>query len=161
MASASPSTYAPIQNYHSVRCRKTNFFPSPILRPNINFGGIESVKFLKSEVNNCSRKKINVLGETEGGGIEASSTVKDELFVRFFREAWPYFQAHRGSSFVVLISSEIVDSPHLDPILMARFAVSIFRHYSLNCFNVIPVNCIDIEGRVWVFSVALCAYAEI
>ncbi|KAK6151142.1 hypothetical protein DH2020_016074 [Rehmannia glutinosa] len=59
------------------------------------------------QVNNGCGKRINVLGETESAGIEASSSIKDELFVRFFREAWPYFLAHRGSTFVVLISAEI------------------------------------------------------
>lgn len=124
MAAASPSTYTPTQNSHSLRCRETIFSPSPILRPKIIFGGIQLVKVSNSEVNYGRRKRINVLGEIEGGEIEASSAIKDELFVRFFRESWPYFQAHRGSSFVVVISSEIVDSPHLDPILMARFALS-------------------------------------
>ncbi|CAH9142451.1 unnamed protein product [Cuscuta epithymum] len=60
----------------------------------------------------------NAYGEPRGETIEASSAIKDELFVRFFREAWPYFRAHRGSTFVVLISAEIFDSPHLDPLLM-------------------------------------------
>lgn len=70
--------------------------------------------------------RCKVYGETEGAGIEASSAVKDELFVRFFREAWPYFLAHRGSTFVVLISAEIVDSPHLDPLLMVSLHFALF-----------------------------------
>ncbi|KAI3451913.1 hypothetical protein Pfo_008578 [Paulownia fortunei] len=116
MAAASPSPCTPIQNYH--HRRKSVLSPSSILRTNINFGGIQSVKISSFEVNNGCGKKINVLGETESAAVEASSAVKDELFVRFFREAWPYFLAHRGSTFVVLISAEIIDSPHLDPILM-------------------------------------------
>ncbi|XP_075498602.1 putative amino-acid acetyltransferase NAGS1, chloroplastic isoform X1 [Primulina tabacum] len=81
------------------------------------FAGIQSAK-ISSSGENGRGKKINVLGETESSGIEASSSVKDELVVSFFREAWPYFIAFGGSTFVVLISAEIVDSPHLDPILM-------------------------------------------
>lgn len=79
------------------------------------------------EVKNGREKKINVLGETEASEIDdGGNAVKDELFVRFFREAWPYFQAHRGSTFVVVISAEIVGSPHLDPILMACFLLCFF-----------------------------------
>jgi amino-acid N-acetyltransferase len=40
-----------------------------------------------------------------------------EEFVRFFREAWPYIRGHRGSTFVVVISSEVVPGPHFDGIL--------------------------------------------
>lgn len=48
-----------------------------------------------------------------GGGVDAG-----EEFVGFFREAWPYIRGHRGSTFVVVISSEVVSGPHLDRILL-------------------------------------------
>ncbi|XP_060194722.1 probable amino-acid acetyltransferase NAGS1, chloroplastic [Lycium barbarum] len=85
--------------------------------------GSNSLKFLPFKVNHGKKLwgrsfRCKVLGETDDVGFEVSSAVKDDLFVGFFREAWPYFLAHRGSTFVVLISAEIVDSPHLDHLLM-------------------------------------------
>ncbi|XP_022856785.1 probable amino-acid acetyltransferase NAGS1, chloroplastic [Olea europaea var. sylvestris] len=124
MATSSPSSCLPIQNHQSCY-RKPNFSPSSITKPKISrftkkINGIRPIKLsssLECSFNDCG-KKLKVMGEAESGGIEASSVVKDELFVSFFRESWPYFLAHRNSTFVLLISAEIVDSPHLDPILM-------------------------------------------
>jgi hypothetical protein len=51
-------------------------------------------------------------------GIGVSDSAQDqEQFVGWFRQAWPYIQGHRGSTFVVVISGEIMASPLIDCIL--------------------------------------------
>lgn len=79
----------------------------------------ESMKVLGRR-DDKSLSKCNVLGEAENIGEEGVPE-KNEQFVRWFREAWPYFRAHRGGTFVVIISGEIVASPYLEPLLKARF----------------------------------------
>ncbi|XP_066381250.1 probable amino-acid acetyltransferase NAGS1, chloroplastic [Miscanthus floridulus] len=54
---------------------------------------------------------------SSGGGAGAGAVVPGEEFVGFFREAWPYIRGHRGSTFVVVISSEVVSGPHFDRVL--------------------------------------------
>lgn len=87
---------------------------SPVFSPSLNF------RKKKDSFSIC-----NVLGEFEN---EANiNAIKDDVFVTFFREAWPYFTAHRGSTFVVLLSAEVLDCSILDPILMASHQINVIR----------------------------------
>ncbi|KAL6658031.1 hypothetical protein ACP70R_004278 [Stipagrostis hirtigluma subsp. patula] len=56
---------------------------------------------------------------SEPGGVlrEEAEAEEGGRFVGWFREAWPYIRGHRGSTFVVVISGEVVAGPHLDGIL--------------------------------------------
>lgn len=53
----------------------------------------------------------------KSGSSAAAAVDPGEEFVGFFREAWPYIRGHRGSTFVVVVSSEVVSGPHFDRVL--------------------------------------------
>lgn len=73
--------------------------------------------------------KCSLFNESERV-LEDGNLIKEEQFVGFFREAWPYFRAHRDGTFVVVISAEIVVGPHLDAILKASLHFLCFSSIS-------------------------------
>lgn len=57
-----------------------------------------------------------------GGTRLAEAEEGARRFVGWFREAWPYIRDYRGSTFIVLISGEVVAGPNLDGILQVYIA---------------------------------------
>nr|XP_043632566.1 probable amino-acid acetyltransferase NAGS2, chloroplastic [Erigeron canadensis] len=116
------NSFQNLTNHHH---RQTS--PPPSHRPNVSLSRWSSVQTpltcSSADVKLLRKHKnmfcCNVLGEYESeSGAENETNIKDEVFVTFFREAWPYFTAHRGSTFVLLLSAEVLESSLLDPILM-------------------------------------------
>ncbi|XP_074304563.1 putative amino-acid acetyltransferase NAGS2, chloroplastic [Silene latifolia] len=67
----------------------------------------------------CKALSDRVWGGDEEELVEDRENVveKEDEFVRWFRESWPYFRAHRDCIFVIIISGEIVDNPSFDLLL--------------------------------------------
>ncbi|KAK9285645.1 hypothetical protein L1049_025225 [Liquidambar formosana] len=79
---------------------------------------------LRSEMGRGDRKELllkrcNWEGGVKRGGKSGTSEESEEL-VKWMRGVHPYYCAHRGSTFVVVISGEVVVSPSFDAFLKVR-----------------------------------------
>ncbi|KAJ4963884.1 hypothetical protein NE237_023823 [Protea cynaroides] len=136
MAASSSRSWIYLQNHGRIPISRDNkFIPSGVSRSRHGFWprfpshySIRGLTLSPHNINNNIDIRMSdgrtgfffnchLFSETELGGANDRNSDKDELFVRWFREAWPYFRAHRGSTFVVIISGEIVDGPYLELIL--------------------------------------------
>ncbi|XP_040382410.1 probable amino-acid acetyltransferase NAGS2, chloroplastic isoform X2 [Oryza brachyantha] len=100
----------------------TRFAAEGVLSARAARGGAEPARGLRLTPVRGRRRGIRccaVGNPGAGGGVGGAGggAAAREEFVGFFREAWPYIRGHRGSTFVVVISSEVVSGPHFDGIL--------------------------------------------
>ncbi|XP_021717955.1 probable amino-acid acetyltransferase NAGS2, chloroplastic isoform X1 [Chenopodium quinoa] len=87
-------------------------FPSPGRRRCCCCCGNALLK-ITSRSNTINHHQPHLTNMSSEKGVINEEGGQNKRFVKMMREAWPYLEVHRGSTFVVVVSAFIVSSPNL------------------------------------------------
>lgn len=87
---------------------------------------------------NCERKRLKLMKgyKLESGNGYYGVLEDDKTLVEVLREAQPYIDLHRGRTFVLVLSAQVVDGPHLSSLLQVSF-LSLSNNFFFLFFNLI------------------------
>ncbi|XP_021829852.1 probable amino-acid acetyltransferase NAGS2, chloroplastic [Prunus avium] len=115
--------------------------PSRLL-PMVNNGRAKGKMGASSTLFKCNNRDHTHMEIYDSAEEEKEEEEEHEKFVRWFREAWPYLWAHRGGTFVIIISGEVASNPnYLNPLLKD---IAFLHHLGIR-FVLVPATNVEIH----------------